>query len=377
MQETDLYQALGVARNANDGDIKRAYRSAARKYHPDVNPSDDAKEKFQTINEAYQVLSNPEMRQRYDQFGMAGIKGAAGAPNMQDFDLGDIFESFFGGSPGGGGGRARQNRPTQGDDLRFDLELDFKTALFGGEKKIRITQLEACATCAGSGVAPGASVTTCTTCGGRGVVMQTVNTILGRMQQQSRCPTCGGSGSVVEKYCGSCDGRGTNKRSKQLTVTIPPGVENGNRLRVRGEGDAGPKGGPSGDLYVFLSVSPSNGFRREGMDIFSEARRPAAAPPPPLSCRRRLWLCAVSVSYLDAILGSTLKIDTVDGSPVDVALPAGTQPGATLRLEGKGAPKLNNLNVRGSHFIKVNVQIPKSLSTKEKELVTKLRAESR
>mmetsp|Transcript_44729 Transcript_44729/g.148292 ORF Transcript_44729/g.148292 Transcript_44729/m.148292 type:complete len:326 (+) Transcript_44729:1547-2524(+) len=324
--------------------------------HPDKNPDDpEAQQKFQKLGEAYQVLSNPEMRQRYDQFGMAGIKGAAGAPNMQDFDLGDIFESFFGGSPGGGGGRARQNRPTQGDDLRFDLELDFKTALFGGEKKIRITQLEACATCAGSGVAPGASVTTCTTCGGRGVVMQTVNTILGRMQQQSRCPTCGGSGSVVEKYCGSCDGRGTNKRSKQLTVTIPPGVENGNRLRVRGEGDAGPKGGPSGDLYVFLSVSPSNGFRREGMDIFSE----------------------VSVSYLDAILGSTLKIDTVDGSPVDVALPAGTQPGATLRLEGKGAPKLNNLNVRGSHFIKVNVQIPKSLSTKEKELVTKLRAESR
>jgi len=353
MQETDLYRALGVPRNAKDGDIKKAYRAAARKWHPDVNPSDDAKEKFQGINEAYQVLSNPELRQRYDQFGMAGIKGAAGGsggPNMQDFDFGDIFESFFSGVPNAGT-RARSSRPTQGDDLRFDLELDFKTALFGGEKKIRITQLEACTTCGGSGVAPGASVTTCSTCGGRGSVTQTVNTILGRMQQQSICPTCGGTGSVVEKYCGSCDGRGTTKRSKQLTVTIPPGVENGNRLRVRGEGDAGPKGGPSGDLYVFLSVARDPNFRREGMDLYSE----------------------VPVSYVDAILGTTLKVDTVDGNAVDVALPAGTQPGATLRLEGKGAPKLNNVNMRGSHFVKINVQIPKSLSSKERELVMQLR----
>ena len=379
MQEADLYAALGVPRNANEGDIKKAYRAAARKWHPDVNPSQDAKEKFQSINEAYQVLSNPEMRQRYDQFGMAGIKGGASAgPNMSDFDFGDIFESFFSGGPGA---RTRTNRPTQGDDLRFDLELDFKTvrapslqlhalvddvctpcthvsqrppllqALFGGEKKIRITQLEACTTCGGSGVAPGASVTTCATCGGRGAVTQTVNTILGRMQQQSRCPTCGGSGSVVEKYCGTCDGRGTNKRSKQLTVTIPPGVENGNRLRVRGEGDAGPKGGPSGDLYVFLSVTRDPNFRREGMDLFSE----------------------VTVSYVDAILGTTLQVETVDGPTVDVPLPAGTQPGATLRLEGKGAPKLNNVNMRGSHFVKVNVQIPKSLSAKERDLVTQLR----
>jgi molecular chaperone DnaJ len=226
-----------------------------------------------------------------------------------------------------------------------------RQALFGGEKKIRITQLEACTTCGGSGVAPGASVTTCSTCGGRGSVTQTVNTILGRMQQQSICPTCGGTGSVVEKYCGSCDGRGTSKRSKQLTVTIPPGVENGNRLRVRGEGDAGPKGGPSGDLYVFLSVARDPNFRREGMDLYSE----------------------VPVSYVDAILGTTLKVDTVDGNAVDVALPAGTQPGATLRLEGKGAPKLNNVNMRGSHFVKINVQIPKSLSPREKELVTQLR----
>jgi len=181
-------------------------------------------------------------------------------------------------------------------------------------------------------------------------VTQVVQTILGRMQQQSRCPTCGGTGTVVEKYCGSCDGKGVVKRSKQLTVTIPPGVQDGNRLRVRGEGDAAPKGGPSGDLYVFLNVTPDPRFRRDGMDIYSD----------------------VAVSYLDAILGTTLQIPTVDGT-VDVALPAGTQPATTLRIEGKGAPKLNNVNVRGSHFVKVKVEIPKSLSAKEKELVTQLR----
>jgi len=354
MQESDLYARLGIARNADEKDIKNAYRNQARKYHPDVNPSEDAKSKFQTINEAYQILSNPEMRQRYDQFGMAGVKsgGGGGPGGPQDFDLSDIFESFFGGQGGmgGGGGGRRRSGPMQGEDLRFDLDLSFEMALFGGEKKIRINQLEQCGTCEGSGVAPGASVTTCSTCGGRGSVVQVVNTILGRMQQQSVCPTCQGTGTVVEKYCGTCDGKGVRKRSKQLSVTIPPGVDNGNRLRVRGEGDAGPKGGPSGDLYVFLNVQSDPRFRREEMDIYSE----------------------VSVSYLDAIVGSKLRVPTVDGD-VDVTLPAGTQPGTTLRIEGKGAPKLNNLNLRGSQFVKVKVQIPKSLSSKEKDLILQLK----
>lgn len=345
---TDYYSRLGIARNAEEKEIKNAYRKAARQWHPDVNPSEEAKEKFQSINEAYSVLSDPSLRSRYDQFGEAGVKGQ-GAPNMQDFDLGDIFETFFGGQGGPGQGR-RRSGPTEGDDLRFDLEIDFQTALFGGEKKIRITHLETCGTCTGSGVAPGASVTTCTTCGGRGVVNQVVQTILGRMQQQARCPTCGGSGQVVEKYCGDCDGKGVNKKSKQLTITIPPGVEDSNRLRVRGEGDAGAKGGPPGDLYVFLSVRPDPRFRREGMEIYSD----------------------VTVSYVDAILGSTLRVPTVDGA-IDLQMPPGTQPGTTLRAEGKGAPKLNNLNVRGSHYVKVKVNIPQKLSREERELVTQLK----
>lgn len=351
--EADLYATLGIARGASEKDIKNAYRQAARKYHPDVNPSEDAKAKFQTINEAYSVLSDQEMRQRYDQFGMAGVKGMGGGPGgpgMQDFDLGDIFESFFGGAGGPQGGPRRRSGPMPGEDLRFDLEIDFQTALFGGQKKIRINQLEACDTCSGSGVAPGASVKTCSTCGGKGVVVQVVNTILGRMQQQSRCPTCGGTGTVVEKYCGSCDGKGVLKRSKKLNVNIPPGVQDGNRLRIRGEGDAGPKGGPSGDLYVFLKVEADPRFRREGMDIYADT----------------------SVSYVDAILGSVLRIPTVDGE-VDLNLPAGTQPGTTLRIEGKGAPKLNNANMRGSHFVKVKVEIPKRISNAERDLVLKLK----
>jgi molecular chaperone DnaJ len=350
-QEVDFYSELGVGRTASEGEIKKAYRAAARKWHPDVNSEPGAKEKFQTINEAYQVLSDPTMRQRYDQFGVAGVRtgGGGGGPTPGDFDISDIFESFFGGQGGPGGGR-RRSGPTQGDDLRFDLEIDFNTALFGGSKKIKITHLETCDTCTGSGVAPGSAVNTCGTCGGRGAVVQTVNTILGRMQQQGRCPTCSGTGTVVEKYCGSCDGKGVNKKSKQLTITIPPGVEDGNRLRVRGEGDAGPKGGPSGDLYVFLSVTPAPGFRREGMDIYSD----------------------VKISYIDAILGTTLRVPTVDGA-VDLKVPAGTQPATTMRIEGKGAPKLNNVNLRGTHYVKVTVEIPKSLSSKEKELVTLLK----
>jgi len=354
MQEVDFYAELGVTRSATEKEIKNAYRNAARKWHPDVNQSPGAKEKFQSINEAYTVLSDPAMRQRYDQFGVAGVRspgqgGGPGGPGMADFDLGDIFESFFGGQGGPGAGR-RRSGPAQGDDLRFDLEIDFQTALFGGSKKIRITHLETCGTCSGSGVAPGSSVTTCTTCGGRGVVLQQVNTILGRIQQQARCPTCGGTGQVVEKYCGSCDGKGTNKKSKQLTITIPPGVEDGNRLRVRGEGDAGPKGGPAGDLYVFLAVTADPRFRRDKMDIYSD----------------------VSVSYLDAILGATIRVPTVDGEE-ELTVPAGTQPSTTMRIPGKGAPKLNDLTSRGTHYVKVNIEIPRSLSPRDKELIMQLK----
>merc|ERR1719506_2605191 len=317
MQEVDFYRELGVGRQASEAEIKKAYRQLARKYHPDVNPGDEAKEKFQKINEAYEILNDPDMRQRYDQFGVAGVRnqgGMPGGPDMGDIDLGDIFESFFGGS-----------------------------------QKIRIRHEEACGTCNSSGVAPGAKVSKCAQCDGRGVVIQQVNTILGRMQQQATCPTCRGTGEVVEKYCGDCSGQGVQRKSKTISITVPCGVEDGNRLRVRNEGDAGPKGGPPGDLYVFLSVKPDPLLKRQGTDIYSE----------------------VSVSFVDAILGAKLRVPTVDGD-VDLALPAGTQPGATLRISGKGAPKLNRPEQRGSQFVSVKVQIPKNVSKKEKELLKQL-----
>jgi len=239
----------------------------------------------------------------------------------------------------------------QGDDLRFDLQLDFKTAIFGGNQTIRIRHDEVCGTCTGSGVAPGSSVSTCSTCNGRGFVVQQMNTILGRIQQQAPCPQCGGTGQMVEKFCGDCNGgNGVNNVQKEIKITVPAGVDDGNRLRVRNEGDAGPKGGPPGDLYVFLSVKPDKQFRREGQDIYSDLK----------------------ISYVDAILGATVKVPTVDGD-VELTIPAGTQPNATMRISGKGAPKLNQPKQRGSQIVTVKVEIPKSLSKKEKELVQQLR----
>jgi molecular chaperone DnaJ len=237
-----------------------------------------------------------------------------------------------------------------GDDLRFDLEIDFKTAVFGGEEKVRIRHLEKCDTCSGNGVKPGSKISTCTTCNGQGVVMQVTRTPLGNFQTQQTCPTCRGTGQRIEEYCGTCSGQGLNQKTKQIKVTIPPGVENGNKLRVRGEGDAGPNGGPPGDLYIFLSVKKDPNFRREGPEIYSDA----------------------SVSYLDAILGASIKCPIVDGE-VTIKVPAGTQPGQVMRLKGSGAPKLGNPEVRGDHYVTMNIEIPTSLSKEEEQLIQQLK----
>lgn len=286
-----------------------------------------------------------------------GSPFGGGAGFGQEVDLNDIFDSFFGGGGGGfgggggGGGRRQQTRgPVVGNDLRFDLEIDFKTAVFGGEEKVRIRHLETCDTCNGDGVKPGSKIATCQQCGGQGVTVEVTRTPLGNFQTQQTCPNCRGTGQKVEEYCGTCGGQGLNQKTKQIKVTVPAGVEDGNKLRVRGEGDAGPNGGPAGDLYIFLRVKEDVNFRREGPEIYSEE----------------------TISYLDAILGNSIKTPVVDGE-VTIKVPPGTQPGQVMRLKGNGAPRLGNPDQRGDHYVTVKVDIPKDLSKEEEELVAKLR----
>lgn len=348
----DYYQTLGVSRSASEKEIKSAFRQKARKLHPDVNKAPDAKERFQEVSRAYEVLSDANLRQRYDQFGEAGVKGAS-QPGFGDFsqDFGsfsDIFDTFFGGGQTSARSR-RRSGPQPGDDLRLDVDIAFETAIFGAEQKIRFSHLETCTTCSGSGVKPGSKPRTCTTCDGTGSVTQVVRTPLGMFQQTATCSTCRGTGEVVDEYCGDCGGRGRNQVTKQLQITIPAGVDSGSRLRVRNEGDAGPKGGPAGDLYVVLRVRDSPDFTREGNNIYSK----------------------ITISYLDAILGREVPVKTVDGN-INMRISSGTQPGSVQRIDGKGVPKLGNPTVRGDHFVTVNVKIPTRLSSAERKLINEL-----
>ncbi|AFY71113.1 Chaperone protein dnaJ [Thalassoporum mexicanum PCC 7367] len=350
----DYYETLGVSRNATQEEIKRAYRRLARKYHPDVNQEVSAADRFKEINEAHEVLSEPDKRSRYDRFGEAGVSGA-GAGGFQDFgDMGgfaDIFESFFSGFAGGGGGTTTRRRsgPTRGEDLRYDLKLEFREAIFGGEKQIRISHLETCDTCKGSGAKPGTKPRTCTTCGGSGQVRRATRTPFGSFTQVSTCPTCTGTGQMIEDKCETCGGVGLKQVTKKLKITIPKGVDSGTRLRVSGEGDAGQKGGPHGDLYVYLFVQADQEFEREGINILSTVR----------------------VSYLQAILGDKIIINTVDGEK-PLTIPAGTQPGTVLTLEGLGVPKLGNPVARGDHLVTVKIEIPTKVSGEEREVLEKL-----
>lgn len=350
----DYYEILGISREADKEEIKRAYRRLARKYHPDVNKEPGADEKFKEINRAYEVLSEPEMRGRYDRFGEAGISSGAGA-GYQDFgDIGgfaaDIFESFFSGFAGGQGQTGRRRTgPVRGDDLRLDLKLEFREAVFGGEKEIRIPHLENCNVCSGTGAKPGTGSRSCQTCSGAGQVRRATRTPFGSFTQVSVCPTCNGEGQVIEDKCESCGGAGRKQETKKLKITIPAGVDNGTRLRVSKEGDAGQRGGPPGDLYVYLFVEEDAEFKRDGINVLSE----------------------IKISYLQAILGSRFEVNTVDG-PVELTIPAGTQPNTVLTLENHGVPKLGNAVSRGDHLITVEIEIPTRVSSEEKELLEKL-----
>ena len=349
---TDYYEILGVSRDAGKEDIKRAYRRLARKYHPDVNKEPGAEEHFKEINRAYEILSEPETRNRYDRFGEAGVSGGATGfdpDNMGGFA--DIFETIFSGFGGMGGQTTARRRtgPTRGEDLRLDFKLKFREAVFGGEKEIRIRHLETCQTCKGSGARPGTGSRTCTTCNGTGQVRRATRTPFGTFAQVSVCPTCDGAGEVIEEKCDVCGGSGRKQETKKLKITIPAGVDNGMKLRVAREGDAGLKGGPPGDLFVYLTVETDAEFQREGNDIKSN----------------------ISISYIQAILGCTIKVNTVDGQE-DLIIPAGTQPNTVLILENKGVPKLGNPVSRGDHRITVKISIPTRVTGEERDLLEKL-----
>ena len=348
----DFYQILGVSRDADANTLKSAYRKLARQYHPDVNKDPGAEDKFKEIGKAYEALADPETRARYDQFGEAGIGGAAGMPDMGDMGgFGDLFETFFNGFGGQSsqGGRPQRRGPQQGDDLRYDLNIDFKDAIFGQQREINIPHLETCEVCRGTGAKKGTGPTTCTTCGGSGQVRRATRTPFGNFTQVAECPTCNGVGQMISDPCSSCGGNGVKQVRKKLRINIPAGVDTGTKLRVSGEGNVGLKGGPPGDLYVFIKVKNDPNLKRDGINIYSE----------------------ISVSYLQAILGDTVDIVTVDGK-VNLKIPSGTQPNSTLSLENKGVPRLGNPVARGNHQVLVKVKLPTRITEDERNLLENL-----
>ncbi|GAB4835507.1 Chaperone protein dnaJ A6, chloroplastic [Ancistrocladus abbreviatus] len=351
--DSDYYSVLGVSKNASKSEIKSVYRKLARNYHPDVNKEPGAEQKFKEISNAYEVLSDDEKRAIYDKYGEAGLKGAG--VGMGDFSNPfDLFESLFEGmggmgmGMGGMGGRSSRNRATDGEDQVYNLVLSFKEAIFGVEKEIEISRLESCGTCNGSGAKPGTVPSKCSMCGGQGQVVSSARTPLGVFQQVSTCSACGGAGETSTP-CNACGGDGRVRKSKRISLKVPAGVDSGSRLRVRSEGNAGRRGGAPGDLFVAIDVLPDPVLKRDDTNI--------------------LYTC--KVSYIDAILGTTMKVPTVDGM-VDLKIPAGTQPGTTLVMAKKGVPLLNKPSMRGDQLVRVQVEIPKRLSDEERKLIEEL-----
>ncbi len=349
----DYYDILGVSRNASQDEIKSAFRRLARKYHPDVSSEPDAEERFKEINEAYAVLSDPQKRAAYDRFGHAGVgRGAGGFGGAADFGMGDfadLFEEIFGfGGFARAWGQAARQRPRRGRDLQISLSLEFEEAVFGTEKEIRFTRNDKCHTCGGTGAAPGTQPQTCPTCHGSGRVRQTRSTFFGTMVQETVCPTCNGRGQVIAQPCPTCGGRGIERRTIQKVVKVPAGVNSGTQIRMGGEGEPGEHGGPPGDLYIKIKVKPHRYFQRKGDDI----------------------ILHLNINIAQAALGAEISVPTVDGETT-LRIPAGTQPGQTFRLRGHGVPHLQR-NGRGDQIVVVNVEVPKHLTARQRELMEEL-----
>jgi molecular chaperone DnaJ len=358
MAKRDFYEVLGVQKGSSREEIKKAYRQLAIKHHPDRNPGNkDAEERFKEATEAYEILADDRKRQAYDQYGFAGLSGM-GQPTAQDFssmfqgfedifgDVSGIFDSFFGGGgtrrrSGGRGGYGQR-----GSDLRYDMEIGFLEAAFGVKKEVTYARAERCEPCKGTGADKGSGRKLCPTCGGSGQVRRNS----GFFSIASTCPSCSGEGEIIEKPCAECRGAGTVRRSRTITITIPAGIEDGKRLSLAGQGDAGSSGAQDGDLYVFLRVQPHESFERDGKDVY----------------------CAIPISITQAALGADIVVTTLDGKPVRVSVPAGTQNGRVLRLRGEGIPELHGANRRGDMYVKLMVRVPAKLTSKARELLREL-----
>ena len=348
-EKRDYYEVLGVPKNASDADIKKAFRTLAKKYHPDMHPGDkECEEKFKEAQEAYAVLSDAEKRKQYDQFGHAAFDGTGGGAGGFDFsgmDMGDIFGDIFGDFFGGGGARRRGNDgPMKGANLRTSVRITFEEAVFGCEKEIEMVLKDECATCHGTGAKPGTSPETCTKCGGKGKVVFTQQSFFGTVQNVQTCPDCGGKGKVIKEKCSDCYGSGYITRKKKFKVTIPAGIDNGQSVRCAGGGEPGVNGGERGDLLVEAVVSQHPVFKRQDVNIFS----------------------TVPISFATAALGGPIRIKTVDGE-VEYEVKAGTQTDTRVRLKGKGVPSLRNRNLRGDHYVTLVVQVPERLTEAQKE----------
>ncbi len=362
-EKRDYYEVLGLKKGATDEEIKKAYRQKAKQYHPDLHPDDkEAEKNFKEVSEAHEILSDKEKRARYDQFGHAGVDpnygagtggsygggfggGFGGFGGGMDFDLGDIFGSFFG---GGGGRRANPNAPRRGNDVEISISIDFLQACHGVDKTIEFSHLEECSECGGSGSQKGSSPQTCPDCGGSGQVRMQQRTPFGVTTTLRACPRCSGKGKIVTNPCKKCSGSGQVRHSRKLDISIPAGIDDGQTLTLRGQGDVGINGGPSGDVLVDVMVRPHPLFKRDRFNIY----------------------CEVPITYVQAALGDELTVPTIDGK-VKYKIPEGTQPSTTFRLKGKGVKHLNS-SQRGDQYVTVNIEVPKNLSKKQKEVLKEL-----
>ena len=362
-QKRDYYEVLGVSKTATDEELKKAYRKLAKQYHPDANPDnkEEAEKKFKEVNEAYEVLSDPQKRRMYDQFGHDGPAGfgggnpgggyysytGSGFSGFEDFDLGDIFSSIFGG--GSSRSSRRNTGPIKGADLKYSMDITFEEAFLGVEKEINIYRDETCKTCSGSGAKPGTSPETCPNCKGTGTVRTVQNTILGQMQTTKTCSTCHGTGKVIKETCEACKGKGTVRKQAKIKVKIPAGIDSDQSIVLRGEGEPGVRGGAKGDLYIVVRIKKHSIFTRKGSNVY----------------------CNVPITFTQATLGAELEIPMVNGTKEKYKIPEGTQTGTTFTIKGKGFKNINTSN-NGDFIFTVNVQVPKRLSKEQRDLLVQL-----